>query len=252
MFSRTPMDFMFNAVTEYDPFLNSPLDDFFFAPIGQRQTEWSKPQPQLRGIESSMDWEKAEGQGQGQVTVPGTEQAGKELQTASIRGDIVPRVNMDLVAEKDRYLVKAEIPGLDRENIDLTFHNGLLSIHGTKKDEHRETEKKEGVTIIRKERSMGSFSRTMRLPRDAAEDNVSAKLQNGVLCICIPRTPERTREMKGRIEIQAEESAPHLQSAEPTSTEAQASQQPSEKSSQESGHEQEKKSSSKGRKGSKA
>jgi len=188
MFARSPVDFFFS---DMDPYLSSPLDDFFFTPLTVRQGQ------QQRIGAGEFDKEAQGGQ---QVAVQGGNNTA--LTQAQRRELMLPRVHMDLVAEKDRYMVKADIPGMNKNEINVSFNNGLLSINGVKQDEHRQEETKDGTTLIRKERSMGSFSRTIRLPRDAAENNISAKLQNGVLCVCIPRTARQQQDTAGRIEIQ--------------------------------------------------
>jgi len=208
MFARSPVDFFFS---DMDPYFSSPLDDFFFTPLAIRPTGQQGQQGQQQQQRIGGGEYDKESQGGQQLAVQGGENTG--LTQAQRRELMLPRVNMDLVAEKDRYMVKAEIPGLNKNEINVSFNNGLLSINGVKQDEHRQEETREGVTLIRKERSMGSFSRTIRLPRDAAEKNISAKLQNGVLCVCIPRTAQQQQETAGRIEIEevAGESTPQSQ-----------------------------------------
>lgn len=88
------------------------------------------------------------------------------------------------VSETDKELVvKAEVPGMDKEDIHITVSNGLLTVKGEKKLEKKE-ENEEYHCV---ERRYGTFSRTMRLPDEIEGDKVDATYKDGVLNIRLPK-----------------------------------------------------------------
>jgi HSP20 family protein len=95
----------------------------------------------------------------------------------------VPRV--DIHEEKDRFVVLADVPGVDAKDIDITADNGVLTVRGERKVEKRETES--GYERI--ERVSGSFLRRFTLPEGANTEQIKAKQTNGVLEVTIPKTP---------------------------------------------------------------
>jgi len=95
----------------------------------------------------------------------------------------VPRV--DIHEEKDRFVVLADVPGVDAKDIDITADNGVLTVRGERKAEKRETEN--GYERI--ERVSGSFLRRFTLPEGANTEQIKAKQTNGVLEVTIPKTP---------------------------------------------------------------
>ncbi len=103
------------------------------------------------------------------------------LDTAQEKEMVVPK--LDVAELKDRYEVKAELPGLDEKDIELTLEDGLLTISGEKKAETEENEK--GYYL--KECSYGSFARSVRLPDNIADDKIEAKFKKGVLTVKLPK-----------------------------------------------------------------
>jgi len=96
----------------------------------------------------------------------------------------VPRV--DIREEKDRFVVLADIPGVDPKNIDITAENGVLTIRGERQSEKRANE--DGYERV--ERVAGSFLRRFTLPEGANTDSIKAKQNNGVLEVTIPKQPQ--------------------------------------------------------------
>ena len=96
-------------------------------------------------------------------------------------GDWMPR--LDISESKDAYLVKAEIPGIDPKEIQVSVDNGVLTVKGEKK---QETEQKD-EHYYRLERSYGSFARSVRLPGPVEGGKVSAPSKNGVLTVSLPK-----------------------------------------------------------------
>ena len=93
----------------------------------------------------------------------------------------VPAV--DIKEEDTQFLVVADIPGVAPENIEVKMENGMLSIKGERKEEHKE--EKEGYRRI--ERSYGSFHRRFTLPETADPEGITAKSNNGLLEVVIPK-----------------------------------------------------------------
>ena len=93
---------------------------------------------------------------------------------------------LDVYDEKDNFVVKAELPGLKKEDIEINVHNGVLTISGERK---RETEKKEGQTF-RSERYFGRFQRSVTLPALVNVSAVKASYKDGVLTIDLPKADE--------------------------------------------------------------
>lgn len=98
----------------------------------------------------------------------------------------VPRV--DIKEETDRFVLYADIPGVDPQDIEVQMEKGTLTIKG----ERRLEEKMEGETFSRIERRHGSFHRRFALPDSADPEGITASGHNGVLQIIIPKRPETT------------------------------------------------------------
>lgn len=102
---------------------------------------------------------------------------------------------VDIFQDTDSYHVHVDLPGMKRDEIDITMSGDTLTISGEKK---RET-KQEDDSFFRVERSYGKFSRSMRLPSSVEADKISAKYQDGVLQIAIPKA-EKARPKQIRVE----------------------------------------------------
>jgi HSP20 family protein len=90
---------------------------------------------------------------------------------------------VDVAETPEKVTVKAEVPGLDPKEIDISLVGDLLTIKGEKKSEREE--KKENYHLV--ERSYGSFSRALRLPAAVDADKIDAKYDQGVLTITCPK-----------------------------------------------------------------
>jgi HSP20 family protein len=89
------------------------------------------------------------------------------------------------MSETDKELiVKGEVPGMDKKDINITVSDGMLTIRGEKKHEKKE----ENEQYHRVERRYGAFSRTMRLPHEVEADKVDATYKEGVLSIRLPKS----------------------------------------------------------------
>lgn len=93
---------------------------------------------------------------------------------------------LDLFEDKDNFYVRAELPGMKKEEIDLSLHNDSLSLSGERKGE----EKYRGAEVYRAERFFGRFQRTVTLPTPVAADKVKAQYQDGILTVALPKAEE--------------------------------------------------------------
>jgi HSP20 family protein len=99
----------------------------------------------------------------------------------SLHAGVFPSVN--LTEDKDHYYIRAELPGISAEELDIQATGNNLSISGERKIE---TEK-DNVRYHRKEREAGKFSRAISLPGDIDPDGVIASLTNGILKVSVPK-----------------------------------------------------------------
>ena len=113
-------------------------------------------------------------------------------QGAGERGTMRPEV--DIFEEKDAIVVKAELPGVDAKDVDVTVEDGLLTISGQRRMEHKD--EREGYHRV--ECSYGSFSRSFSLPDNVEADKIDASIDNGVLKL---RLPKRASSQPRRIAI---------------------------------------------------
>jgi len=96
----------------------------------------------------------------------------------------VPAV--DIIEERDRFLLRADVPGVSAADIDISMDGGVLSVSG---ERHAE-ERKEDSGVQRIERITGRFLRRFTLPETADAEGISAKTQDGILEVTIPKLPE--------------------------------------------------------------
>jgi HSP20 family protein len=93
---------------------------------------------------------------------------------------------VDVVENNDNFILRAEIPGMNKDDVKITLENNLLTIRGEKKNE---AEKKEG-NYHRVERSYGSFERSFTIPGTIKTDNIDAQYKDGVLTLTLPKAEE--------------------------------------------------------------
>jgi len=93
---------------------------------------------------------------------------------------------VDVSETEDKITVKAEIPGMEAKDIDISMSGDTLTIKGEKKTEKEE--KEENYHLV--ERSYGSFRRAMKLPASVDADKVEATYKNGVLTVILPKKEE--------------------------------------------------------------
>ena len=94
---------------------------------------------------------------------------------------------VDLVEGDDEFVLRADLPGLERDDVEVEISDGVLTVSGERKAEHEE----ESDGFHRVERSYGSFSRSVRLPKGVEADAVTAEFDKGVLEVHVPKPEER-------------------------------------------------------------
>ena len=105
---------------------------------------------------------------------------------------------MDLQEAADHYEIKADLPGMDKSKLDISVQEGMLTISGERREQF-EQQAQQG--FYRMERSIGAFQRTVPLPPNVKEGEISAQYENGVLTITIPKEkptppPQASRKIK--------------------------------------------------------
>jgi len=102
--------------------------------------------------------------------------------------------SVDLTETKDSFIVKAELPGLEAKDVDVTISGNVLTIKGEKKKEEEEKDEQHHYV----ERYYGTFQRSFQLPANVKADKIDASFEKGVLKITLPKTAEAK---KKQIEI---------------------------------------------------
>lgn len=110
-------------------------------------------------------------------------------------GEFAPR--LDVTETEKELRIKAELPGMDEKDVEVTLTQDVLTIRGVKKEEQEE---KNG-NYYRMERSFGSFTRSVPLPAEVDREKVAASFKKGVLTITLPKT---ARDAEGSKKIRVE------------------------------------------------
>jgi HSP20 family protein len=111
--------------------------------------------------------------------------------------DIEPAPSVDIYEEGDNIILKSEMPGMSKEDIEVNLTDDTITLSGEKKKE----EKIEKKNYYRFERSFGSFKRSFALPSEVQSDNAKASFKNGVLEIKIPKS-EAAKKKEKKIKIE--------------------------------------------------
>lgn len=123
---------------------------------------------------------------------PARPDAGQEALTVA---DWVPRV--DITEDDKEYIIKAEIPEVDKKDVKVTVQDGVLTIHGERKQEKEENNKR----FHRIERFYGTFLRSFALPEDVGEDKLKAEFKDGMLLVHLPKT-EKSKPKAVEVQVQ--------------------------------------------------
>lgn len=97
--------------------------------------------------------------------------------------------SLEVKEDEKGYHVSVEVPGIEKGDVDISLKHNVLTIKGEKKQET--TKEKDGYSWT--ERSYGSFHRSLRVPEGTREDQVDARLENGILQITLPKVDEPER-----------------------------------------------------------
>ena len=108
--------------------------------------------------------------------------------------DWVPAV--DIIEEKERFVLRADVPGVAPADIEVSMDAGILTVAGQRTQEARSDD----AGLQRMERASGRFFRRFSLPDTADAENISAQCRNGILEVSIPKQPQVQAR---RIEVQA-------------------------------------------------
>jgi HSP20 family protein len=109
-------------------------------------------------------------------------------------------VALDVTEDENEFVVKASLPGINPEDIDVTFDDDRLTIKG----EIKSDEEKEGTHYRLRERRYGSFSRSISLPRGIKAEDIQASYDAGILTLHLPKIEEIKPK---RIEVQTSDSS---------------------------------------------
>jgi HSP20 family protein len=103
---------------------------------------------------------------------------------------------LDLYEDNDNLVVQAELPGMKKEDIELSLHDNAITVSGERKNE----KKYEGGRTSREERFFGRFTRSITLPKQVDSGKVKASYKDGILTVTLPKAEEakpRQIEIKG-------------------------------------------------------
>jgi len=87
---------------------------------------------------------------------------------------------------KEDIVVTAELPGVTKEKVTITYADGVLTIKG----DLEPLKSVKNMSVVRQERSVGKFEKTLRLPTKVDQNKISASFNNGILTITLPKTEE--------------------------------------------------------------
>lgn len=115
-------------------------------------------------------------------------QPAKELETLSVEHkeeafDEEGQLSVDVYQDKNNIVIKSTIAGVDPDNIDISFHNDMLTIRGERQQDQTISED----DYFYKECYWGSFSRSIILPLEVQADKIKATIKNGILTIVLPK-----------------------------------------------------------------
>jgi HSP20 family protein len=94
--------------------------------------------------------------------------------------------SVDIAEEEDQYVVKVELPGVNKEDVKIVLESNILTVRGEKKAEKESRNK----NYHRMERTYGSFQRSFTLPTTVTNDDIDATYKDGILSITLPKADE--------------------------------------------------------------
>ncbi|HQP92182.1 MAG TPA: Hsp20/alpha crystallin family protein [Candidatus Omnitrophota bacterium] len=107
-------------------------------------------------------------------------------------------VNMDVIELPDRLVVRADLPGMEKKDINIEASGNLLTISGERRSDEDTTT---GQGYRHSERSFGTFTKTIALPQEIKREDVRAEYKDGVLVVSIPKSKTVKKDAKNKVEI---------------------------------------------------
>ena len=104
----------------------------------------------------------------------------------------------DIREKKDKYLIDIDLPGYNKDNIKISVEDGYLTVQASIDSNHEE---KEDGKFVRRERYMGSCSRSFYVGEDVKSEDIKASFKNGILSITVPKEDKTAKEEKKYITI---------------------------------------------------
>jgi len=98
--------------------------------------------------------------------------------------DVLWRPMADIIEKEQSYEIKVDVPGMKKDDINISIKDSILTLSGEKTEEHEE----ENRNFFRKERAYGKFERSFRVPQDIDPDSIKAKYEDGVLTVEVPKS----------------------------------------------------------------
>ena len=109
--------------------------------------------------------------------------------------------SVDIYESESEIVLEAELPGMKREDFEVSIENNVITLRGERKFEKKD----EGDNFHRVERAYGSFTRSFSLPRTVSAENTSADFNNGILRVSLPKKEEAKAR---KIEVSGEDAEP--------------------------------------------
>lgn len=105
--------------------------------------------------------------------------------------------SVDIEEHENEVMIKADLPGMNKEDIHVSLHDGVLSINA----QHKEaSEQEEAGRVIRRERRVGRYARSFTVAKGITENDISGKFADGVLTLIIPKVRDAAKQPQ-KIEI---------------------------------------------------
>jgi HSP20 family protein len=111
---------------------------------------------------------------------------------------------MNIIENKENYLIQYSVPGLKKDDLKISIDTeGNLVVEMSKENNHKDDKKENGVRYLRREFTSEQFRNTLVLPEDIHRDQISAKVENGILEVTLPRvTVDEKKALVQNIEVQ--------------------------------------------------
>lgn len=109
--------------------------------------------------------------------------------------------DIDVHESKEAYTIRCDMPGLEKDKIDISLNKNILTISGERREVKEEEKDADGSYYHVSERRFGSFQRSFSLPEDIQDDQIRAEYDSGVLTITIPRVEDQDQDAVRKIQI---------------------------------------------------